>query len=178
MLLDRGLSVRQVAMGMYAVSGALALVSLLVASPSASLVGPVLVILGIGVAIGVQQLRIPEMRVLSTHVVRSLCRQRSLLACATVVQKMLTDLAQASDAHQTLKVVGRGLADSGFAAATLSVPVWFDIPSGGGGRMAGLSPRLAAKARALPPVGRRARRRAGAHERRVAALRRRAARAA
>jgi UDP-GlcNAc:undecaprenyl-phosphate GlcNAc-1-phosphate transferase len=145
MLLDRGLSVRQVAMGMYAISGALALVSLLVASPSAPLVGPVLVILGIAVAIGVQQLRIPELRVLSTHVVRSLCHQRSLLACATVVQTMLTDLEQASDAHQTLRVVGRGLADSGFAAATLSVPVWFNIPSGeeDGWRVShGASPRV------------------------------------
>jgi UDP-GlcNAc:undecaprenyl-phosphate GlcNAc-1-phosphate transferase len=130
MLLERGLSVRQVAMGTYAVSGAFALVSLLVASPSASLVGPVLAILGIAVAIGVQQLRIPELRVLGTHVVQGLSRQRSLLACATVVQKMLTDLAQASDAQQALKVVGRGLADSGFEAATLSVPVWFDLPSG------------------------------------------------
>jgi UDP-GlcNAc:undecaprenyl-phosphate/decaprenyl-phosphate GlcNAc-1-phosphate transferase len=129
MLLDRGLSVRQVAMGMYAVSGALALVSLLVASPSASLVGPVLAILGIAVALGVQQLRIPELRVLSTHVARSLSRQRSQLARAAVIQTMLTDLEQAADAHQTLKVVGQGLADSGFAAATLSVPVWFDIPS-------------------------------------------------
>jgi UDP-GlcNAc:undecaprenyl-phosphate/decaprenyl-phosphate GlcNAc-1-phosphate transferase len=129
MLLDRGLSVRQVAMGMYAVSGAFALVSLLVASPSASLVGPVLAMLGIAVAIGVQQLRIPELRVLSSHVVRGLSRQRSLLASATVVQKMLTDLEQASDAQQTLTVLGRGLADSGFSAATLSVPVWFDLPS-------------------------------------------------
>jgi hypothetical protein len=43
---------------------------------------------------------------------------------------MLTDLKQAPDVHRTLQVVGRGLADSGFAAATLSVPVWFDIPSG------------------------------------------------
>jgi hypothetical protein len=130
MLLDRGLSVRQVAMGTYAVSGAFALVSLLVASPSASLVGPVLAILGIAVAIGVQQLRIPELRVLSTHVVRGICRQRSLLACATVVQKMVSDLEQASDAQHVLRVVGRGLADSGFAAATLLVPVWFDLPSG------------------------------------------------
>jgi UDP-GlcNAc:undecaprenyl-phosphate/decaprenyl-phosphate GlcNAc-1-phosphate transferase len=145
MLLARGLSVRQVAMGMYAVSGALALVSLLVASPSASLVGPVLVILGVTVAIGVQQLRIPELRVLSSHVARSLSRQRSQLARAAVVETMLTDLEQAADAHQTLKVVGQGLADSGFAAATLSVPVWFDIPSGEevGWRVShGASPRV------------------------------------
>ena len=40
MLLDRGLSVRQVAMGTYAVCGALALVSLLVASPAAFWWGP------------------------------------------------------------------------------------------------------------------------------------------
>jgi UDP-GlcNAc:undecaprenyl-phosphate GlcNAc-1-phosphate transferase len=154
MLLDRGLSVRQVAMGMYAVCGALALVSLLVASPSASLVGPVLVILGMGVGIAVQQLRIPELRVLSTHVVRSLRRQRPLLACATVVQTMLTDLEQASDVHRTLQVVGRGLADSGFTAATLSVPVWFDIPSGDddGWRVShGASPR--ALVRSLRWVG-------------------------
>jgi len=154
MLLDRGLSVRQVAMGMYAVCGALALVSLLVASPSASLVGPVLVILGMGVGIAVQQLRIPELRVLSTHVVRSLRRQRPLLACATVVQTMLTDLEQASDVHRTLQVVGRGLADSGFAAATLSVPAWFDIPSGedDGWRVShGASPR--ALMRSLQWVG-------------------------
>ena len=74
---------------------------------------------------------------------------------------MLTDLEQAADAHQTLKVVGRGLADSGFAAATLSVPVWFDIPSGeaGGWRVShGAAPR----ALVFIPVGGRARRR---HER-------------
>jgi hypothetical protein len=129
MLLDRGLSVRQVAIGLYAVCGALALVSLLVASPSARLVGPVLAILGVSVGIAVQQLRIPELRVLGTHVVRSLRRQRPLLACATVVQTMLTDLEQASEVRRLLRVVGRGLADSGFAAATLSVPAWFDMPS-------------------------------------------------
>ena len=128
MLLDRGLSVRQVAMGLYAVCGALALVSLLVASPSATLVGPVLAILGIAVGIAVQQLRIPELRVLGRHVARSLRRQRPLLACATVVQTMMTDIERASDVRRALQVVGRGLADSGFSAATLSVPDWFDMP--------------------------------------------------
>jgi UDP-GlcNAc:undecaprenyl-phosphate GlcNAc-1-phosphate transferase len=129
MLLDRGLSVRQVAVGLYAVCGALALVSLLVASPSARLVGPALAILGISVGIAVQQLRIPELGVLGRHVARSLRRQRPLLASATVVQAMLTDLEQASDVDRMLQVIGRGLADSGFAAATLSVPAWFDMPS-------------------------------------------------
>ena len=128
LLLDRGLSVRQVAIGLYAVCGALALVSLLVASPSAPLVGPVLAILGISVGIAVQQLQIPELRVLSSHVARSLRRQRPLLACATVVQTMLTELERASDVHRALQAVGRGLADSGFTAATLSVPAWFDMP--------------------------------------------------
>ena len=128
MLLDRGMSVRQVAIGMYAVCGTLALVSLLVASPSAPLVGPVLVILGVGVGIALQQLHIPELHALSSHVVRSLQRQRPLLASATVVQTMLTDLERAPDVRQILHVLSRGLADSGIVAATLLVPASLDIP--------------------------------------------------
>ena len=128
MLLDRGLSVRQVAIGMYAVCGTLALVSLLVASPSAPLVGPVLVILGACVGIALQQLHIPELRALSSHVVRSLQRQRPLLTSATVVQTMLTGLEQSADVRQTLHVLSQGLADSGFVAASLAVPASFAIP--------------------------------------------------
>jgi UDP-GlcNAc:undecaprenyl-phosphate GlcNAc-1-phosphate transferase len=127
-LLDRGLSVRQVAIGMYAVCGALALISLIVASPSAPLVGPVLVMLGIGVGLAMQQLRIPELRALSTHVVRSLQRQRPLLMSAAVVEKMLVDLERAPDVGQRLRVLARALAGSGFVTARLVLPAQVEVP--------------------------------------------------
>lgn len=127
LLLDRGMTVRQVAVGMYAVCGALALVSLLVASPSARVVGPVLVILGLSVGIAVQQLQIPELLALNSHVFRGVRRQVPLLATAAVLRTMLREIENATDANQVLSAVARGAADSGLATATLSVPGWIEI---------------------------------------------------
>ena len=122
LLLNRGMSVRQVAIWMYAACGALSVVSLLVASPSAQVVGPVLVILGVALGIAVQQLRIPELRALNSHFIHGLRRQRVLLTGAAVVETMRSDIAEASDADQVLRAIAGALADSGVVAATLSVP--------------------------------------------------------
>lgn len=124
LLLDKGLSARQVAMWLYAVCGALALVSLLVASPYATVVGPVLVMLGVAVAIGVQQLKIPEVRALNAHVVRAVRGQRPMLAGAAAVETMLGALAGAKDGDEVLRALERGLTGSGAVSATLSLPPW------------------------------------------------------
>ena len=174
MLLDRGLSVRQVAMGMYAVSGALALVSLLVASPSASLVGPVLAILGIAVAIGVQQLRIPELRVLehprrakplpSTIAVGVRDRRPEDADRPRAGVRCPPDAEGGRTGTRRLRLRGGHAVRSGLVRHPVS----------GGGRMAGLD--RASRRGLVRSIrwARRACRRAGAHERRVAALRRRA----
>ena len=122
LLLNRGMSVRQVAIRMYAACGVLSLISLLVASPYAQVVGPVLVILGVALGIAVQQLKIPELRALNSHFIHGLRRQRVLLTGAAVVETMRSDLAEASDADQILRAIAAALAESGVVAATLSVP--------------------------------------------------------
>lgn len=122
LLVDRGLSVRHAAIWMYAVSGAFALVSLLVVSPYAHAIGPVLVMLGLAVAFGVQQLQIPELRALNGHLVRSLRRQRPLLASAAVLQTMLAEIGEAVAVDGLLDAVARGCANSGLTAATLLLP--------------------------------------------------------
>ena len=142
LLLDRGMSAREVAMWMYAVCGALALVSLLVASPYAALVGPVLVMLGIAVAIGVQQLHIPEMRALNAHVVREVRGQRSMLAGAAAVETMMGALSVANSGDEVLRALERGLVGSGAVSATLTLPTWLAPAPGGasGWRLQALSP--------------------------------------
>lgn len=132
LLLDKGMSVRQVAMWMYAVCGALALASLLMASPYATVVGPVLVMLGIAVAIGVQQLRIPEVRALNNHVVREVRGQRPMLAGAAAVETMLEGLAGARDGDEVLRALERGLTGSGMASATLNLPASLTTVPGSG----------------------------------------------
>lgn len=122
LLVDRGVSVRDAAIWMYAVSGAFGLVSLLVISPYAQAVGPVLVMLGLAVVFGVQQLQIPELRALNGHLVRSLRRQRPLLASAAVLQTMLAEIAAAPGSDGVLEALGRGCANSGLTSATLLLP--------------------------------------------------------
>jgi UDP-GlcNAc:undecaprenyl-phosphate GlcNAc-1-phosphate transferase len=122
MLLDRGMPPREVVIWLYAVCGLLGVLSMLVASPSGRTVGPVLVMLGIAVGIGIQQLKIPELRALNAHVIRGLQRQRGLLAGGALVQSLLDDLAAASDGAQVLCVLSKSLEEAGFVGARLIVP--------------------------------------------------------
>jgi UDP-GlcNAc:undecaprenyl-phosphate GlcNAc-1-phosphate transferase len=134
LLLYRGLSVRDAAIWMYAVSGSLALISLLVVGPYASAIGPILVVLGLAAIVAIRQLRIPELRALNGHVMRGLRRQRPMLAGAAIVQTMLDEMCRAESTHACLAALARGLGESGFTSATVSRPAlawhWSGRPAG------------------------------------------------
>lgn len=126
MLLDRGMSPREVVIWLYAICGLLGVLSMLVASPSRVTVGPVLVMLGIAVGIGIQQLKIPELRALNSHVVRSLQRQRRLLAGGALLHSLLDSLAAASEAGQVMCVLSKALEEAGFVSARMTFPRSFE----------------------------------------------------
>jgi len=125
-LLDRGLSPREAVMWLYAVCGILALISLL-ALRTSGFVGPVLVMLGLGVGIAIQQLRIPELRALNAHVIRGVQRQRRLLAGGVLVHTLLDDLANATVASEVLAVLAKSLEASGFVSAKMKVPIGLEL---------------------------------------------------
>jgi len=129
MLLDRGMSPRDVVMLLYAVCGLLGLLSLLIANPSGRAVGPVLAMLGIAAGIGIQQLHIPELRALNSHVVRGVRRQSRLLAGGALVHALVDALSDASNAQQLLRALANSLDRAGFVRARLTIPRATDLES-------------------------------------------------
>ena len=71
-LISRGMPHRQAVLLLYGVSGAFGLLSLFLLNPGSRTIGMVLVVLGIGVLVGVQQLRYHEFFALRTEASRTL----------------------------------------------------------------------------------------------------------
>lgn len=104
-LLSRGVPHRQAVLMLYGVSACFALLSLFLLTPGGEAIAMVLVVAGMGVLIGVQQLRYPEFSELGRLASRTL-NQRQIIANNVGVRRaadVLASSASVADICQTLR---------------------------------------------------------------------------
>src|SRR5262249_10340801 len=106
-LLSRGWSQRKAVLALYAVSCLLGLLSLVLLYPSGSSVGVVMLVLGIGIILGVQHLRYPELIELRRAAQRALDQKR-IIVNNLAVRRGTEELGRA----QSLEAVQRILEET------------------------------------------------------------------
>ena len=112
-LLGRGVSHRQAVLLLYGVSACFGLLSLFLLSPHGTAVATVLAVVGIGVLIGVQQLRYPEFLELGRAANRTL-NQRNVIANDVGIRRALEALGSCTTLAQFCQTLQHCLKPAGF----------------------------------------------------------------
>jgi len=112
-LLGRGISHRQTVLVLYGVSACFGLFSLLLLNPGGAAVGAVLVVVGIGVLIGVQQLRYHEFSELGYVATRTL-NQRHVIANDISIRRAADALESCASLPQFCQILRQCLEPIGF----------------------------------------------------------------
>jgi len=112
-LLSRGVSHRQTVLLLYGVSAGFALLSLLLLNPGGRTLGIVLVVLGLGVLVGVQQLRFHEFVELKQFASRTL-NLRQVIANDVGVRRIVGALRSCESSRELCLVLQAGLKPIGF----------------------------------------------------------------
>lgn len=120
-LLERGLSQRQVVIALYAVSALFALFGLMLLNPKRELSALVFFVLGIGLIYGVQHLRYAEFSELGSQIKQGVSRTRRALAVNVGVRRSYNNLANAETAEDLLVALEAMLATKEFDMVTLEV---------------------------------------------------------
>src|SRR5713226_2445584 len=112
-LLGRGISHRQAVLVLYAVSACFGLFSLLLLNPGGAVVAAVLVVVGIGVLIGVRQLRYHEFLELGRVANRTL-NQRHVIANGISIRRAADALESCANISQFCQILQQCLEPIGF----------------------------------------------------------------
>ena len=112
-LLKRGFTHKQAVVMLYGVSATLGLISLLLLHPTSRSVGIVLVVLGIGIAFGVQHLGYHEFAELGRAAKRTV-DQKEIIVNNLAVRRAIEDLASADDLASIRRVLVSAFEDNEF----------------------------------------------------------------
>ncbi|OLC99406.1 MAG: undecaprenyl/decaprenyl-phosphate alpha-N-acetylglucosaminyl 1-phosphate transferase [Acidobacteria bacterium] len=126
-LLGRGISHRQVVLVLYGVSACFGLLSLLLLNQAGTAVAMVLIVVGIGVLIGVQQLRYPEFLELGRAANRTL-NQRSVIANDISIRRTTDALQSCTTLAEFCQALQECLKPVGFDGFGLYLPS--ELPAG------------------------------------------------
>ena len=119
-LLSRGVSHRQAVLMLYGVSACFALLSLFLLTPGGQAIGMVLVVAGMGVLIGVQQLRYPEFSELGRLASRTL-NQRQIIANNVALRRAADVLPSSKSLTDVCQTLRGCLERAGFDGVTLQL---------------------------------------------------------
>lgn len=117
-LLSRGLSQKQAVLVLYAVTACFGLVSLLLVSRLGRVVALGLALLGIGIVVGLRQLRYYELKELGRAADRTL-RQRQVIANNLAIRRAADEFAQASSIESVCNVLKPVLKTAGFSGMAI-----------------------------------------------------------
>jgi hypothetical protein len=120
-LLGRGISHKQTVLVLYGVSACFGLFSLLLLNPGGAAVAAVLVVVGIGVLIGVKQLRYDEFLELGRVANRTL-NQRHVIANGVSIRRATDALESCSSLSQFCQILRQCLEPIGFDGFGLYLP--------------------------------------------------------
>jgi UDP-GlcNAc:undecaprenyl-phosphate/decaprenyl-phosphate GlcNAc-1-phosphate transferase len=126
-LLGRGISHRQAVLVLYGVSACFGLLSLFLLNPHGAAVATVLVVTGVGILIGVQQLRYPEFSELGRAANRTL-NQRHVIANDIGICRALDTLGSCTTLAQFCKILQQCLQPVGFDGFGLDLSS--ELPAG------------------------------------------------
>jgi UDP-GlcNAc:undecaprenyl-phosphate/decaprenyl-phosphate GlcNAc-1-phosphate transferase len=112
-LLGRGISHKRAVLMLYGVSACFGLLSLLLLNPNGTATGTVLVLVGIGVLLGVQQLRYPEFAELGRAANRTL-NQRQVIVNDIRIRRAAGALSTCTSLPQFCQIMRRCLEPIGF----------------------------------------------------------------
>jgi UDP-GlcNAc:undecaprenyl-phosphate GlcNAc-1-phosphate transferase len=121
-LIERGLKPRNVVILLYGVCGLFGLFSLLFLNPSGRIMGVVLVILGLSICFGIQQLHCFEFRELLGYLIRGLRYQRRFLIGNVMAGKMIDGFHEARNLQDMLASLSSFLDEMEFSRAEVRVP--------------------------------------------------------
>lgn len=119
-LLKRGFTHKQAVVMLYGVSAALGLTSLLLLYPSGKSVGIVLIVLGIGIAFGVQHLGYHEFAELGRAAKRTV-DQKEIIVNNLAIRRATEDLSSADDLNAICAVLSNAFEDNEFDAFDLTL---------------------------------------------------------
>jgi hypothetical protein len=88
-------------------------------------------VLGISLMIGIQQLRIPELRALNVYLSRNLRHQRGLLAGSVAMEEAIARFARAADMRELWHTLQAALEQSTFSRAELRLAAYARPPADG-----------------------------------------------
>ncbi len=120
-LLERGLSQRQVVIALYAVSALFALFGLMLLNPKRELGALIFFVLGIGLIYGVQHLRYAEFSELGSQIKQGVSRTRRALAVNVGVRRSYNSLASAETPTDFFAALEAMLATKEFDLVTLEI---------------------------------------------------------
>lgn len=126
-LQDLGLSPRRVAILLYVACAGCASLSMLLAAPDRPIAGPVFLVAGAMLILGVRRLEIPELTELAQVLGRGF-QQRSVIAHNVRLHDLAERIADSRSAHELIDTLREGLAGSEFS----SVGLWVDRAHGRG----------------------------------------------
>jgi UDP-GlcNAc:undecaprenyl-phosphate/decaprenyl-phosphate GlcNAc-1-phosphate transferase len=129
-LIERGLKPRNAVILLYGVCGAFGMFSLLFLNPSGRNLGAILVILGLGIGIGIQQLHCFEFRELIGHLFREFRYQRRFLIGNVMAGKMIDGFHSAHGIPDMLASLSSFLDEMEFSRAEVRVPKLPKAPDG------------------------------------------------
>jgi UDP-GlcNAc:undecaprenyl-phosphate GlcNAc-1-phosphate transferase len=141
-LIERGLKPRNAVIVLYGVCGLFGLFSLLFLNPSGRIIGIVVVILGIFIFLGIQQLHCVEFKEFTGYFLRGFRYQRRFLVGNVVIGKMIDGFHCARNVSDILASLSSFLDEMEFSRAEVRVPVlaeneievdlknWTAIPDG------------------------------------------------
>jgi hypothetical protein len=118
-LLERGFSPKSAVILLYAIAGLLGLVSLLFLNPAGKTMGLAFAMLGVCVVVGIQRLRIPELRALHVYMSRHLRHQRELVASSVAMRQAMDHFDTASSSQELFASLEGALQQSTFSRAVL-----------------------------------------------------------
>jgi hypothetical protein len=122
-LIERGLKPRNAVILLYGVCGLFGLFSLLFLNPSGRRIGIFLVLLGICICLGIQQLHCQEFKELLGYLVRALRYQRRFLIGNVVAGKMIDGFHTAHSLPDILASLSSFLEEMEFSRAEVRVPI-------------------------------------------------------
>jgi UDP-GlcNAc:undecaprenyl-phosphate/decaprenyl-phosphate GlcNAc-1-phosphate transferase len=122
-LIERGLKPRNAVILLYGVCGLFGLFSLLFLNPSGRSIGIFLVLLGICIGLGIQQLHCQEFKELLGYLLRGLRYQRRFLIGNVVAGKMIDGFHSARSLPDILASLSSFLDEMEFSRAEVRIPV-------------------------------------------------------
>jgi UDP-GlcNAc:undecaprenyl-phosphate GlcNAc-1-phosphate transferase len=126
-LLERGLSHRHAVLVLYCVSALFALTSLFMLYPSGKPMALVFTVLGLGLVIGLQQLRYHEVSEIE-RVVRRTLQQKQIIANNLRIRRAAQELANITTHAELAEILVRALEPVGFCGITLAPAAKLKMP--------------------------------------------------